>query len=163
MNANTAARKITAYINRRTGTGSPEAAAQALVNRAVRAVWEVRDNPTNPFTGEPNVKAEVRADVLLESVELVTCGELTADDFIAAYVTPAVTLGEYRGGYPGDYRAEIHRAGCSDLGKTARKTGFGWVEKNFASVAEAMDDYLDDPDGLANEDEVRVFPCADGL
>ena len=74
--------------------------------------------------------------------------------------TETVTLGEYRGGCPGDYRAEIHRTGCSDLGRTARKTGYGWQEEIHPDAATAMAAYLNDPDGLNGEDEVRIFPCA---
>ena len=75
--------------------------------------------------------------------------------------TPTVTLGEYLGGYPGEHRAEIHRTGCSDLGKTARRTGFGWDESTHPDPDAALAAYLeDDLDGLASPDEVRVFPCA---
>ena len=71
-----------------------------------------------------------------------------------------VTLGEYRGGTPTAYRAEIHRAGCKDLGKTARKFGFGWVETHHTDVDAAIGSYMsDDLDGLASEEEVRTFPC----
>lgn len=71
-----------------------------------------------------------------------------------------VTLGEFRGGMPGDHRAEIHKVGCQDLGRTARKTGFGWEQTDFTDADAAMASYLDDPDGMASEDEVRIFPCA---
>lgn len=73
-----------------------------------------------------------------------------------------VTLVEYRGGIPSHgFRAEVHRQGCSDIGKRGRYEAFQYRTSDHADAAAAVAAYLaGDLDGLASEDEVRVYPCA---
>jgi hypothetical protein len=63
-----------------------------------------------------------------------------------------VTLIEFTG-TTGTYRAEIHAAGCADLGK---KIG---TRYEFDTAAAAIADYLA-ADEFAEAGEVKTFPCA---
>lgn len=73
------------------------------------------------------------------------------------------TLVEYRGGVPSHgYRAEVHRAGCGDIGKRGRYEMFATRTSDHDGADAAIAAYLaDDPDGLCSADEVRVYPCAE--
>lgn len=78
------AARVNEYVNRRTATGSAEAAVQNLVRRAVRAgIWYLRQFDV---VGDDDVLARelAAAEALASAASEATYGELTDVDIVVA-------------------------------------------------------------------------------
>jgi len=81
-----AATKVEEFVNRRTQTGSTEAAVQSLVRRAVQvgAVYVRKEMYDKFLTEDERLEHYTRALALVEAAVTVTRSELTADVLIEA-------------------------------------------------------------------------------
>ena len=78
--------KVNAYVNLPSGTGSPEAALQALVRGAVSVGVEYLTYGTEQtsFTGKNNDELYGRGLGMARAVEIATQGQITEADIIGA-------------------------------------------------------------------------------
>lgn len=78
--------KVNAYVNVRTGTGSPEAALQALVREAVGEGVDYLRTGTEQtsFSGEHDDEHYGKALGLAQAVKIATRGEITDTDVIGS-------------------------------------------------------------------------------